>query len=79
MRTETTAQDEVRNAAMAFDRGLVEAARHVRARSRPIPVSVPLALAGLALAFTILPKRLRKPLLSAALPLAATSLRGLFR
>ena len=79
MRNETTAQSDVRNAAIAFDRGLVEASRHVRARSRPIPVSVPLALAGLALAFAILPKRLRKPLLSAALPLVATSLRGLFR
>lgn len=80
MKTETAAEARVRAAGLAYDRGLVKASRRIRTRARGRPMSMlPIALTAAALAFIILPKRLRGPLASAALPLVAASLRGLFR
>ena len=80
MTTETAAATAVRAAARAYDVGLIGASRRIRARAARRPVTwVPWALAGAAIAWVLLPKRARGPLLSAALPFVAASVRGLAR
>ncbi len=79
MTSETAVHAAVKQAALAFDRGLVTASQRVRARSQRHPTSLaPWALAAAALALVLMPKRMRKPVLSAGLPLALTWVRGLF-
>jgi hypothetical protein len=80
MPIESAAEARVRIAAVAYDHGVVRASRNIATRSRHRSWRFgPVAAAGFVVVWLVLPKKLRKPLVSAALPLFAASLRGLFK
>jgi hypothetical protein len=81
MKTESAAAADVRRAAVRYDASLVRAAQHVRAKTmrRHATNAAPWMLAAAALALVVLPKRLRRPVLGAAMPLLLASAKSLIR
>lgn len=80
MKTETAANAAVTQAALAFDGGLIAASKHIRARSQHSPRGLlPMAIGAVAVVILVLPKSMRRPLVTAALPIAVGWLRGFFR